>query len=273
MGFGYYHKGMRKKVLIIGTVLALAICAGGFSRRWIAFGLDRIADGTNISVLRDIAVVVAPDDPNVYLERGTLGDVNEAIEVDPRCAEAYRRRAAFMEASVAQADDLTRAIRLERNPEDYLRRGECYLLARRNEDAEADFEVASRGCGREVLIAAARKLIVEGKKMLAQDAALALPYFRGAETLSMGPDNVNDLKEVGKVLLARGDYEKAVRAFSKAAKFDRPQSDPEKNAYLYRSLAYEKLGDEIGAETDLAKANEQCGAQVLDSWLTENHWR
>jgi tetratricopeptide (TPR) repeat protein len=263
---------MRKKVIIVATLVLLAIGAVLIARRSVAAGLDALADSSTIGVLRDVAVVLAPDDPNVYLARArhnagsAMSDYNAALALDDRNAEAYRRRADLQGDALEAARDLTKAIELERRPEDYLKRGQYYLYARRYEQAAADLDSGAKQSRSEVLAGVAQEISGRARTLRENDASLAEPLEKAAERLR------RSLMERGKAFMAQGKDIAAVREFSMAARL-RQDTDPGQNAYVMRSLAYSRIGDEIGAEADLAKANEQCGAERLESWLVENHWR
>jgi tetratricopeptide (TPR) repeat protein len=263
---------MRKKVITVGTLVLFAICAVLVARRSVAGGLDSLADSFKVGVLRDVAVALAPDDPNVYLERAkhnsgsAMNDYNTALALDNRNAEAYRQRADLQADPQGAARDLTKAIELERRPEDYLKRGQYYLFARRYEQAAADLDLGAKQSPSEVLAGVAQEISGRARTLRENDVALAEPLEKAAEKLR------RTIMERGKAFMAQGKDIKAVREFSMAARL-RQGTDPGQNAYVMRSLAYSRIGDDIGAEADLAKANEQCGPERLESWLVENHWR
>src|SRR4051812_14367993 len=74
----YYHCGMKQKV--IGTLMFAVLVAGGtiLARPYIAAGLDAAAEGMRSPMLADLAVMVAADQPNVYLERARVNAANKS---------------------------------------------------------------------------------------------------------------------------------------------------------------------------------------------------
>lgn len=71
----------------------------------------------------------------------------------------------------------------------------------------------------------------------------------------------------GKDYLLTAEYDEAINEFTKAIRTGIEEKNPDRNPYLLRSIAYRHKGDDDGAETDLAKANEQIGALQLEFWM------
>jgi tetratricopeptide (TPR) repeat protein len=312
---------MLKKVLMVAIAVMLLVAGALAVGNRLGRAVDWLADVSGIGGLRDLAVVVAPGDSAVYLARAQhadgesvvlVDDYNAAIRLDPRNAEAYRGRGEFHQRCLETgrgdwighwnlpepAGDFTRAIELERRPEDYLKRGHCYFYANKFEDAGNDFEIAKVKCSKTMLAEEAARLTVLGRALVDRDAILAVPYFKAAINLDPADVQARDILgdaylalstqqrltaerdddsnpqtwfgfvSRGKNYAARKQYDLAIKDFSRAIKISSVKKDPEYNPFLLRSLAYQAKGDEILAETDLVKANEQCGPQQLDVWLT-----
>jgi Tfp pilus assembly protein PilF len=71
----------------------------------------------------------------------------------------------------------------------------------------------------------------------------------------------------GKQRLREQKYNEAISEFTDAIRLGTEEKNPDENPYLFRSIAYKRMGDEAGADTDLAKANEQIGALQLEAWM------
>lgn len=190
----------------------------------------------------------------------SLTQYDQAIKLDPKCAEFYFRRGDSLleldKLSEAHAD-FTKAIQLEpRHYPAYKRRARLSYERGKIEDALKDYQSAEKVCSNAVEKAEIVKLVAKmystaKKYKLAIDAlSRSLSFQRAPHTLMLR----------GNQYYSIGAYKKAIDDYTEAIAANVPKL--QERLYTMRADAYEKLN-----RFDLARKDRKSAkALVDDSW-------
>jgi tetratricopeptide (TPR) repeat protein len=211
--------------------------------------------------LWDDAVAKAPLKSRPYNNRGharmkrgeyemALLDYGKAIALagDSNPLYPFNRAALYLllDRPAEAHDDLTRAIRIDRNPEYFVNRGRSLEMQARLEEALADYETAIELTERRDYRALNNRASVLMSLKRYNEALLDL-----SDAIALKPDSADVQINAALSLRALGHAAQAVELLSRSLK----NTSSRASVLYYRGLLREALGDNKGANLDFREAS------------------